>query len=67
MTNGTLVPFTTYDIATGELLQPMFGSEIAVMEAQSSPATDYVFGHHDSDKYRVERGEVVLKPSTDQA
>lgn len=56
-----MIDFTTYDIATGELLQTMRASSIHGVDAQCDDATDYVFGHWDHTIYMVRDGEVVPK------
>ena len=54
-----MVPFQTFEKATGELLRPLGGADLVVMEAQCTDEIGFVFGHHDPAKYRVELGEVV--------
>lgn len=54
-----LIDFTTYRISTGELLQMMEAGDIHTVDLQCSDDVDYVFGHHDREKFKVVKGEVV--------
>ncbi len=56
-----LILFSTFDIATGTILQTLACSDIHGVDAQCDETTDYVFGHWDRTLYVVRDGEAVLR------
>lgn len=57
------IDFTTYEIATGELIQTMRATTIQTVELQCSDEVSYVLGHWDKVKYMVRDGEVIDRPA----